>query len=144
MIWVLDASVAVRWLLVEERHPAADEVLKVIVGRPRSFAVPELFSFEVFSVLLRLHPAPANAYRVAILPLLEGGVLRHPITGDLLSAAERLSTLGLTGYDACYAGLAEMLGGKWLTFDAKAHAALAERGISWLLSEGLPPSWPTI
>ena len=28
MIWVIDASVAVRWLLKEEEHPHADAVLR--------------------------------------------------------------------------------------------------------------------
>ena len=51
MIWIVDASVAVRWFIEEEAHVHAEEVLKRMVNEPRRFAVPELFSFEVFSVL---------------------------------------------------------------------------------------------
>ena len=51
MLWVIDASVAVRWFLEEEAHPNADRVLSMVVDSPESFAVPELFAFEVFSVL---------------------------------------------------------------------------------------------
>ena len=49
MIWVLDASVAVRWFIEEEVHPHADEVLDKLIDEPERFAVPELFAFEVFS-----------------------------------------------------------------------------------------------
>ncbi len=56
MIWVVDASVAIRWFIQEEADSIADEVLERMVNEPARFAVPELFSFEVFSVLHRLHP----------------------------------------------------------------------------------------
>jgi hypothetical protein len=45
MIWVIDASVAVRWLIEDESHPHADEVLEKAVQHPENFAVPELFEF---------------------------------------------------------------------------------------------------
>jgi predicted nucleic acid-binding protein len=80
MIWVVDASVAVRWFIEEEAHVHADEVLKRMVNEPRRFAVPELFSFEVFSVLHRLHPEPIQVFSKAIIPLLQGGIFRHPMT----------------------------------------------------------------
>jgi len=62
MIWVLDASVALRWLIEDEAHVNADEVLRRIVAEPYQFAVPELFAFEVFSVLNRIHPQAVKAY----------------------------------------------------------------------------------
>jgi len=54
MIWVIDASVALRWYLEDEAHDCADEVLKAIVEDPCRFTVPELFAFEVYAVLQRL------------------------------------------------------------------------------------------
>ena len=51
MIWIIDASVAVRWFIEEEVHAHADEVLEKVIDSPERFAVPELFAFEVFSVL---------------------------------------------------------------------------------------------
>ena len=142
MIWVLDASVALRWVLEDERDDSADAVLRLVLERPRLFAVPELFAFEVLAVLLRLHPRPLLAYRQAILPILQGGLLRLPMTDELLASCDRLAAAGLTGYDASYAGLAELLGGVWLTFDSRAHTRLAGRNLSWLLADGLPPLWP--
>ncbi|MFZ0612141.1 MAG: PIN domain-containing protein [Desulfobacterales bacterium] len=93
------------------RHPEIRAFLK--------FAVPELFAFEVYAVLQRLHPSGLNAFRKGILPLLQGGPLRHPMTEDLAVKANRFVKKGLTGYDACYAALAFDLKGCWLTFDKK-------------------------
>lgn len=141
MIWVIDASVALRWYLEEETHACADEVLKAVVEAPRRFSVPELFAFEVYAVLQRLHPDGLRAFRKGILPLLQGGLLRHPMTDDLAMKADRFVKKGLTGYDACYAALAVELKGCWLTFDRKAHGLIEKDGISCLLSEGLPKAW---
>ena len=142
MTWVLDASVAVRWFLIEEADGTADSVLEAVIGHPELFAVPELFSFEVFAVLCRLHPKGASIFRDGALPLLAGGILRTPMTESLALQAEPFLLQGLTGYDACYAALARDLGGFWLTYDRKAHHRIRRQGISHLLSEGLPQSWP--
>jgi predicted nucleic acid-binding protein len=142
MIWVIDASVAVRWLIEDESHPHADEVLGKAVQYPQSFAVPELFAFEVYSVLQRVHPCGLQAFTGAIIPLLQGGILRQPMTKSLAVGAEPFVKLGLTGYDACYAALAKQLRGKWLTFDQKAHVCIEKLRISHLLgSNTMPPKW---
>jgi len=138
MIWVVDASVAARWVLEDEAHPNADAVLERLVSSPGSFAVPELFAFEVFSVLARMHPEPLDAFTKGILPLLEGGILRYPMTRELAGAARKFLHLGLTGYDSSYAALATLVKGTWLTFDSKAHRRLARTNLSWDLSNGVP------
>ncbi len=143
MIWVIDASVALRWFLEEEQNRSADEVLKKVVDGPSRFAVPELFAFEVYAVLQRLHPDGLQVFRKGIIPLLQGGVLRHPMTEELAVKANRFVKKGLTGYDACYAALALDLKGCWLTFDKKAHKQIATEKMSCLLSEGLPSHWFT-
>ena len=141
MIWVLDASVAVRWFLQEESHTNADCVLERLVHTPGSFAVQELFSFETLSVLQRLHPKPLDAFLEGIIPLLQGGILRYPMTSSLAERANRFVSKGLTGYDACYAGLAEELEGEWLTFDKKAVTTLGNPKLACCLAEGLPETW---
>ncbi|MFZ0134399.1 MAG: type II toxin-antitoxin system VapC family toxin [Desulfobacterales bacterium] len=141
MIWVLDASVAVRWFLEDEAHASADEVLRAVIEDPGKFAVPELFAFEVYAVLQRLHPQGLTAFRKGVLPLLQGGLLRHPMTEDLAVKANRFVKKGLGGYDACYAALALDLKGCWLTFDKKAYKLIEKDKISFLLSEGLPDGW---
>lgn len=141
MIWVLDASVAVRWFLQEESHANADSVLERLVHAPGKFAVPELFSFETLSVLHRLHPRPLVAFLDGIIPLLQGGMLRYPMTSSLAERAIRFAKKGMTGYDACYAGLAEELGGVWLTFDKKAVVTLGNPQLACCLANGLPQKW---
>lgn len=141
MIWIIDASVAVRWFLEDEAHDCAEEVLKAVIEDPRRFAVPELFAFEVYAVLQRLHPHGLNAFRKGIIPFLQGGLLRHPMTEDLAVKANRFVKKGFSGYDACYAALALDLKGCWLTFDKKAHKLIEKEKISCLLSAGLPKDW---
>lgn len=141
MIWVVDSSVAVRWFIEEEADRFADEVLERIVNAPMRFAVPELFSFEVFSVLHKLHPDAVKVFNQAIIPLLQGGMFRQPMTEELAVRASRFVRSGLTGYDACYAALAKDLQGLWLTFDAKAHRLIEREKVSWLLAESLPRNW---
>ena len=138
MIWVLDASVALRWFLKNEKHSHADAVLKRIVTHPVEFAVPELFGFEVFAVLSRCHSNAESAYLEGLLPILHSGVHRCPMSAQLVKAAQPFIRAGLTGYDACYAALADMLQGKWLTFDQKAHARLFKFSVSIDLSIDLP------
>jgi predicted nucleic acid-binding protein len=143
MIWVIDASVAVRWLIEDEGHPHAEEVLEKAVAFPQNFAVPELFAFEVYSVLQRIHPSGLKAFTGAIIPLLQGGILRQPMTKSLAVSAESFVKLGLTGYDACYAALAKQLRGRWLTFDRKAHRRIQKANVSFLLgSKTMPQKWP--
>ena len=141
MTWIVDASVALRWLLKDEEHPSALAVLERMVGQPGAFAVPELFSFEVYAVLCRLHPKAHDAFVQAIIPVLQGGILRHPMTAGLAGAAMRFVRMGLTGYDACYAALAAELDGVWLTFDGKAHRRLAGEDLSHNLASGMPADW---
>lgn len=133
MKWVLDASVALKWFLAEEYQDTAQEVLQAVIAEPEWFAVPELFLFETYAALCRLHPHPLQAFR--------RGIFRQPMTAELASDADRFRRMGLSAYDACYAALAWQISGTWLTFDSQAHQCLAVQGISCLLSEGLPQGW---
>jgi predicted nucleic acid-binding protein len=142
MIWVIDASVAVRWFIEEEVHPHADEVLERVIEAPERFAVPELFAFEVFSVLQRIHPNGLEAFRKGIIPVLQGGIFRQPMTESLALKANSFVKMGLTGYDACYAALALDLKGMWLTFDEQAHNLIQREKTSFLLDRKMPPNWP--
>ena len=117
MIWVIDSSVAVRWFLKTERHPHADAVMERVVRQTGQFMAPELFAFEVYAVLCRLHPKGSEVFIEGMMPILEGGILRQPMTGNLARNASFYVGKGFTGYDACYAALAKEIGGLWLTFD---------------------------
>jgi len=142
VIWVVDASVAVRWFIEQECHPHADFVLERMLSQPDRFAVPELFGFEVYAVLNRLHPQASEVFLKGMIPVLHCGILRYPMTEGLVRQASVFVNKGLTGYDACYAALAKELKGIWLTFDDKAHKLIQKAKVSHALSKSLPPNWP--
>lgn len=141
MIWVIDASVAVKWFLADETSPYAETVLERLIDEPQCFIIPELFCFEVFSVLCRIHPNGEKTFVEGVMPLIEGGLLRQPMTVTLAEHAAEFVKIGLTGYDACYAALAREIKGVWLTFDKKAHNLIAKQNISCYLAKGLPENW---
>lgn len=140
-MWIIDASVAVRWFLEDEKNAYADAVLARLIDKPECFGVPELFCFEVYAVLCRVHPAGQEAFEAGVVPLLTGGMFRQPMDESLAVKAAKYIRAGLTGYDSCYAALAEEVSGTWLTFDMKAHQALSKMNVSHLLSGGMPDSW---
>lgn len=144
MRFVIDASVALRWVLENETHKNADIILREVVRSPHYFAVPELFGFEVLSVLVRLHPDPSEACESALKPVLRCGLLRYPLTDAIVERSIRLSGLGLTGYDAAYAALAEELGACWMTFDAQAVEKIGDKQLAVNLFSGLPENWGEI
>jgi predicted nucleic acid-binding protein len=141
MMWVIDASVAVKWLLEDENHPNAEAVLNRMLDLPQLFAVPELFGYEVFAVLTRIHPDGMDAFTSSIIPILQSGIFRQPMTKDLARTADIFIQSGLTGYDACYAALAKDLNGTWLTYDKKAHTTIQKFKVSHDLTKTLPQEW---
>ncbi len=141
MIWVPDASVAIKWFLRNEKHANAVAVLERLLEEPGQFIIPELFSFEVYSVLCRLTEKGHTIFIKGVIPILNGGIIRHPMTEGLAKDAYHFVKKGLTGYDACYAALAKEMKGKWLTFDKKAHRCIMEEGCSHYMDEGLPGGW---
>jgi predicted nucleic acid-binding protein len=141
LIWVVDASIALRWFIEQESHPHADFVLEKMLSRPERFAVPELFAFEVFALMIRIHPRGIEAFLKGMIPVLHCGILRYPMTESLARRASVFTDKGLTGYDACYAALARELNGKWLTFDEKAHKRIEKARVSHSLANNMPPNW---
>jgi len=101
-------------------------------------AVPELFAYEVPAVPCRAHPDPFGAYVGGVIPLLQDGMLRCPMTECIARRACEFQELGLTGCDACYAAAAEELEGSWLTFDTQAHEKLQGAGLSLDIGAALP------
>ncbi|MGA1840755.1 MAG: type II toxin-antitoxin system VapC family toxin [bacterium] len=141
MIWIIDASVAIRWFLENENSQDADTILYRVIEMPEVFAVPELFCFEVYAVLCRVHPSGHNTFIKGMIPILNGGIFRQPMTEDLAKNASVYVKKGLTGYDATYASLAKSMKGVWITFDQKACRCIQDEDISHDLTKGLPKNW---
>jgi predicted nucleic acid-binding protein len=100
------------------------------LAAPGSFAVPELFFFELAHVFFRAVPQPSGIQVRLMASLTTIGIQRFSMTPDLLAEIDRLRQFGLSGYDAAYVGLAGTLGGRWVTFDRKAHDVIAHLGLS--------------
>jgi predicted nucleic acid-binding protein len=133
MVRVVDASVAIKWFVAEKGRERALELLGEILSRPGDFAVPELFFFELVHVFHRTLPE-ATATQLALLErTLVLGIPRFAMTPELFRETRRMQQFGLSGYDAAYVGLAGLVGGRWLTFDGKAHTLVERLGLSELL-----------
>ncbi len=134
MITLIDASVAIKWFLHQERgRDRAVGVLQNVKNHPQDFAVPELFFNEMLAVLCRLLKDPIEI--TGHLGLLQDlGLVRLGNGRDTLSlAAELAKKFRLSGYDAIYAANAKLIKGTWLTADSRAHKKIANLRISRLL-----------
>ncbi len=135
MRYILDASVVIKWYVKKSKHPNADLIMEKLINEPNNFAIPELFPYEILSVLYRHHPEAQQIFDRDINRILHSGILRYPMTENIYTRADRFIRAGLTGYDAVYVALAEELKGVWLTFDVKAHTKIASEGLSINLFE---------
>ena len=82
----------------------------MLIENPEKFAVPELFPYEILSVLYHVHPVAKQVFDEDI------NVIRWQIY-------------------YVYVALAEELGGIWLTFDTKAHKKIVSENLSLNLFE---------
>jgi predicted nucleic acid-binding protein len=133
MVRVIDTSVAIKWFVEEKGREAALGVLAEAMDAPEGFAVPELFFFELAHVFNRLFPSPTEEQCALLENVMDFGIARFNMTGELIRGIRRFQRLGLSGYDAAYVALAEQLGGQWITFDTRAYQAIRKTGLSVLL-----------
>lgn len=130
---VIDASIALKWFIEEERRERALNVLELIRVAPSDYAVPDLFYLEMTSVLARLMKSRKDLHQT-IADLYDLGLTQVRLGAGLLkTAADIAFEYRLSGYDALYAACAQTLGGQWLTADKRAHAKISRLSISKLL-----------
>lgn len=134
MIYIIDASVAIKWFVEEEKgYKEALALLESIKNDPSLYAVPELFFNEMLAVFCRLIEE-ASLIREYIEILEDLGLNRLGNGRKVLSlAAEYAKKYQLTGYDAVYVANAKLVDGIWLTADKKAYERLKSSGLSQLL-----------
>jgi predicted nucleic acid-binding protein len=131
VIAVVDASIAVAWLLPEEHSDAAEAVIATLSGRS---PVPSLFWHETRNILITAErrgrivagePAAAMG-RLRRLPLEDaGGGSDGPVLA--IALAHRLSA-----YDAAYLALAQERALPLATLDRKLAAAAHREGVALL------------
>lgn len=133
MVRIIDPSVAIKWFVQEEGREMALLVLQELLESPESFAVPELFFFELAHVFNRILPKPTPKQLALFEQLFDVLLPRFAMTVELSQELRHLQRKGLSGYDAAYVALAKQLQGKWLTFDRRAHTQIARLHLSQLL-----------
>ncbi len=136
---VVDASVAVKWLVDEEHSDLADQLLD---GGHQLFA-PRLLASEVGNAIWRkarageLEPSVAGALAAAIPEMAVRWVEDEAVCAD----AVRLSlALDRPVYDCVYLALAHRIGATLVTADLRFANALAqtEHGFAVVALENLP------
>ena len=133
---VLDASVAVRWLVPE---PTTDEAT-ALLERPFSWTAPRLILTEIASALRRkvgdgeLLNHEALLSLDVFLRLVDAGTVRVAADEDLMHAALALALLlGHKLPDCVYLALAERQGIGLVTADRRLSALAERRGVSTVL-----------
>ena len=136
MRFVLDNSVAMRWLLKdgsEQRLAYADKVLGLLTQDSGEAVVPGIWALEVANVIVKAQAKGlvSEARATAFIGLLdEMGIAVDESTsaralGDTLQLARRFK---LSSYDAAYLELALREGLPLATLDADLHSAMLQTG----------------
>lgn len=136
MAFVLDASVAIAWILTDERSPIAEAAGRRL-SEEDAF-VPTLWWFEVRNVVLmherrgRLPLSRANG-ALALLRQ-QPVVLDHPV--DDIRVITLAREHRLTVYDAAYLELAQRRGLDLATLDRELTLAARSTGVACLEAHG--------
>ncbi len=137
--FVVDASVAAKWLLPPADEPFADRAHHLLVryaNQEIQIVVPDLFWAEIGNVLwkaARSGRCSAAEATTALQSVKAQNFPTVPSTSFLDSAFEIACSSGRTLYDSLYIALAEVSQAEFLTADEKLANALAGRyPIKWL------------
>jgi predicted nucleic acid-binding protein len=120
MKYVLDASVALKWVLVEADSPRAIALRDDYQQQVHELLVPDVFPIEVAHTLTKaerkgiLNPPQAS---ILLADVLATPVLLCPSLPLLARATEISSTLRIGVYDSLYLALAEQEGCDLVTAD---------------------------
>ena len=137
--WVLDASVAAKWLLPPKDEPFSAEALHLLdqyAAGDMALLVPDLFWPEIGNILWK----SVRAGRIAEATACKGldllatlnipSVPSEPLLGDAFRIA---TTFDRTVYDSLYAALAVQSGCQLITADERlAHAVGTRLPVVWL------------
>jgi len=130
MALVIDASIALAWLLNEPNRRMADEAIEA--GLAAGLATPELFWIEVADVLgqrIRRGALAAAQRDEALADLRSVGIVQHQSAEKLTQIVALSDRHGLTAYDAAYLELAMRLGAALTTLDRDLVAAARAEGL---------------
>jgi predicted nucleic acid-binding protein len=136
MIVVLDASVALAWMINQAQTPRAIALRKRDVTNEATIIVPSLFTAEVCSGLLkfvaRKEITSQYAYQTieAILFEIADEVRPPPLGVAAVRSARRAEAIGASYYDNQYIDLALELRTELWTVDERCRAAALRAGVN--------------
>lgn len=131
-LWVLDTSVAAAWFFEDDpAHAASLAVREDLKDRADSYIVPWLFYAELIHVLARKSGGRRAFVRAAVQLIIRLGLRTLGSSEPVMIRAASWACKGLSGYDATFVALAEDLGARWVTADARAaRKAGKERAVA--------------
>lgn len=137
-IFVVDASVAVKWYVKEEMRDRALRVIDDFLSELIDLQAPSLLLYELGNAL-RYHPGSTDVDCAdAVKQTRDLGIAIHDLDDSLIGMASMLSFREkITFYDAAYLALARNLNAALLTADKELFTQLSEeaRSAAKLLEE---------
>lgn len=131
--WVVDASVAAKWLVEEDGSDAA----RRLAANGAHFIAPDLIYAEIASVIskwVKRGQAPDGLGATAIATLDEVLSEATPLAALGTRPFDLAVGYGFSAYDACYLALAEQRGLRMITADLKLVTRAAACGLSNLVA----------
>jgi predicted nucleic acid-binding protein len=133
-VFVIDASVAVKWYVKEELRDKAIRIREDFLSEAIDLEAPSLILYEVGNAI-RHHPgATEHECAAAVKELKNLGVAIRELDDATLSAAAKLAfEEKLTFYDAAYLSLAKTNEGTLVTADKMLHDQLSKENKAFTL-----------
>jgi len=116
---VVDASVAVKWFVIEKASEAARRLLDDFAAEDVGLHAPALLPFEVLNALRFTSLLSEERALQAAVALERLGLQYHPLEGEFGRRAVHMAYADdLTLYDAAYLALAKQMSTRVVTADA--------------------------
>ena len=118
---VLDASVAIKWLITGEAFEAqAQKLLLEHLNDTATILVPDLFYYEIANTLATKTLFPAENVSKSLQQIYQFEFkMHHPNQKELLETAKLAKKYKTSVYDMLYAVIAEKTGATFITADRK-------------------------
>ena len=135
-MYVLDASVVLKWFLQEKDTESALNLKQKYLARYYNLAFPDLILYELPNALRYNKSFSAHTAYEAIENLISLGVdIVVPTTSMIRNALEIAYKKNITFYDAAYVSLAQGLGYDFITADEKLYRRIKDLHFAKLLSQ---------
>ena len=135
-MYVLDASVVIKWFVEEEGTPIARKILDGHLKGLYTIVAPDLLIYEVSNVLRHNSSFPHRVTRHCIASLFDLGLdIVAPLVDVVLPAIKLAYDKNVTFYDSIYVALAHELGLHYVTADRKLHNKIQPFPRTFLLND---------